>query len=219
MVTAMVYILRTGLPWRDLPERFGPWNSVYTRFWRWCAAGAFARLLAAMARAAEGELRALDCSHIKLHQHGANPAGGQEAQAIGRTKGGLNTKVAVVVEGRGRPVAVALAAGQRHDLRAVEPLLPHLRGYRVVADKAFDTPSFRARLRRQKTRTCIPPRRARRNPCTFHRGYYRQRHKVENFFCRMKRHRRLSTRYEKLAATFLGFVHLAAALDWLNHAV
>ena len=59
--------------------------------------------------------------------------------------------------------------------------------------------------------------RARRWPAAFHRGYDRQRHNVENFFCRLKRYRRLSTRYEKLAITFLGFVRLAAVVDWLIH--
>ena len=59
-----------GIPWRDLPERFGPWGSVYTRFRRWCARGPFARLLAAVAKGAKGELRYIDCSPIKLHQDG-----------------------------------------------------------------------------------------------------------------------------------------------------
>ena len=71
MFAAMFYVLRTGIPWRDLPERFGPWGSVYTRFRRWCARGLFARLLAAVAKCAKGELRYIDCSHIKLYQDGA----------------------------------------------------------------------------------------------------------------------------------------------------
>jgi len=217
MVTAMFYVLRTGIPWRDLPAHFGPWSSVYTRFRRWCATGLFGRLLALVSTAAEGELRHLDCSHIKLHQDGTNPRGGQATQAIGRTKGGINTKLAAIVDGRGRAVALSLAAGQRHDLYAVEPLLPCLRRYRAVADKGFDADSFRARLDRQRTRVCIPPKRTRRSKVAFHRGYYRCRHKVENFFCRIKRHRRISTRYDKLAATFLAFIQLAAVLDWLTH--
>ena len=219
MVTAMWYVLRVGCPWRDLPDEFGPWSSVYTRFRRWCASGLWARMLAVLARAAAGTLRHLDCSHIKLHQHGANPSGGQAAQAIGRTKGGLNTKLAAVVDAHGRAVALHLAPGPQHDLKAIGPLVPVLRHKRAVGDKGFDADAFRATLHRQRTRCCIPPRRGRRRPATFHRGYYRRRHRVENFFCRIKRFRRISTRYDKLTVTFLGFVQFAAVLDWLLHRV
>lgn len=155
-------------------------------------------------------------SHIKLHQDGTNPAGGQGLQAIGRTKGGINTKFAAIVDGRGRAVALGVTAGQGRDLHAIEPLLPCLRRRRAVADKGFDADSFRARLGRQHTRVCIPPKRTRRTLVAFHRGYYRPRHRVENFFCRIKRHCPIGTRYDKLAATFLAFVHLAAVLDWLR---
>jgi len=174
MLSAIFYVLRTGIPWRDLPAHFGPWSSVYTRFRRWCAIGLFARMLALVAKAAVGELRYVDCSHIKLHQDGASPRGGQ---AIGRTKGGINTKLAAIVESRGRAVALGLAPGPRHDLYAVEPLLPCLRRYRAAADKGFDADTFRARLCRQRTRVCIPAKRTRRWPVAFHRGYYRGRHK------------------------------------------
>jgi len=93
---------------------------------------------------------------------------------------------------------------------------PALFETRIFA-KHFDADTFRARLCRQHTRVCIPAKRSRRWPVAFHRGYYRRRHKVENFFCRIKRYRRLSTRYEKLAITFLAFVQLAAVVDWLIH--
>ena len=118
-----------------------------------------------------------------MHQDGANPRGGQAAQAIGRTKGGINTKLAAIVEGGGRAVALCLAEGQRHDLYAIEPLLPSLRNRRAVADKGFDADTFWARLCRQRTRICIPAKRSRLWPVAFHRGYYRRRHVVENFFC------------------------------------
>ena len=219
MVTAIWYVLRMGCPWRDVPAKFGPWSSVYTRWRRWCASGLWSRLLARLARGARGQLRHLDCSHIKLHQDGANPPGGQARHAIGRTKGGINTKLAAVVDADGRAVALCLAPGQRHDLKAVLPLVPALRRKRAVGDKGFDADNFRALLRRERTRLCIAPRRRRRQPPPFHRGYYRRRHRVENFFCRIKRLRRIATRYDKLAHTFLAFVQLAAVLDWLTHAV
>lgn len=85
----MFYDLRTGIPWRDQPEHFGPWGSVYTRFRRWCAMGLFARLFASVAKGAQGQLRYIDCSHIKLHQDGSNPRGGQAAQASAEPKVGL----------------------------------------------------------------------------------------------------------------------------------
>lgn len=217
MLSAILFVLRTGLPWRDLPECYGPWSSVYARYRRWCASGLFSQMLAVLAEDAAGELRHLDCSHIKLHQHGANPRGGQANQAMGRTKGGLNTKLSAVVDRRGRAVAISLAPGPQHDQHAVRPVLASVRRRRVVADKGFDADVFRASLRSQRTRCCIPPRRGRRQPVRFHRGYYRCRHQVENFFGRIKIHRRISTRYDKLAETFFGFVCLAAILDWLTH--
>jgi transposase len=219
MVTGMWYILRTGIPWRDLPAHFGPWSSVYTRFRRWCASGLWARLLATIARGAVGKIRCVDCSHIKVHRDAANTIGGQANQAMGRTKGGLNTKLAAVVDGIGRAVGLKLAPGQQHDLRACAPLQPHLEGRWTVADRAFDSNGFRRALASSAGFNCIPPCSRRRTPIHFDRELYRHRHVVENFFSRIKRHRRIATRYEKLAVTFHGFVCFAAVLDWLNHEV
>jgi len=219
MVTAIWYVLRTGLPWRDLPPQFGSWSSVYTRFRRWCAAGLWARLHAQLRRKMWGRIRSVDCSHIKVHCDGANPAGGQIHQAQGKTKGGLNTKLAAVVDGVGRAVGLCLARGPQHDLHACAPLQEHLRGRWVLADRGFDADSFRHDLAASGALTCIPPRTGRRTSYHYDRVLYRHRHTVENFFARIKRHRRIATRYEKLAVTFFGFVLFATVLDWLNHEV
>jgi len=218
MIEAMVYVLRTGIPWRDLPPWFGPWSSVYTRWRRWSQCGLWARMLALLARRAAGALRFLDASHIKVHQDASNPAGGQQNQAIGRTKGGLNTKLTAWVDTSGRVVAVNLAPGPRADVRVARetPWPRGLRGKTVVADKGYDSDGLRALIGRRGGRSCIPPRARRRHPATWHRGYYRRRHKVENFFQRAKRYRRVGTRYEKRDLYFLSFVHLVAILDWLK---
>jgi len=218
MFEAMVFILRTGIPWRDLPARYGPWNSVYTRWRRWCQCGLWPRLLAVLARSAQGKLRFLDASHIKVHQDASNPAGGQQNQAIGRTKGGLNTKVSAWVDGRGLAVSLSLATGQHADVCVAQTASrPQLRGTITVADKGYDSDGFRAQLRRWGSCPCIPPRCHRLKPAGWHRGHYKKRHKVENLFQRLKRYRRIGTRYEKRDLYFLGFVHLAAILDWLNN--
>jgi transposase len=136
---------------------------------------------------------------------------------MGRTKGGLNTKLSAVVDSRGRAVAVSLALGPQHDQHAVAPLLPCVCRCRIVADKGFDADTFRGRLRAQRTRFCIASKRGRHQPARFHRGDYRHRHQVEDFFCRVKAYRRIATRYDKFAITFLGFIQLAAILVWLSH--
>lgn len=218
MIEGMIYILRAGCPWRDLPVVYGPWNSVYTRWRRWCQSGLWKRLLRVLARGARGKLWCVDTSHIKVHQDASNPVGGQENQAIGRTKGGLNTKLSAWVEGWGRAVSLSVAPGQAHDISiAKAEVFPALRGTIIVADKGYDSDPFRIQLARLGSRACIPPRCNRLRPVHWHRGYYRKRHKVENLFQRLKRFRRVGTRYDKNDLYFLGFVQLAAILDWLKN--
>ena len=135
MVEAIFYVLRTAVAWRDLPACYGPWNSVYTRWRRWCALGLWQEILRLLSRHAEGRVRYIDGSHVKCHQFATNPAGGQSAQAIGRTKGGLNTKICALVEGRGRLTAVAIAPGQTLSLIHISfsTLIPALNAVAVTS--------------------------------------------------------------------------------------
>jgi transposase len=112
---------------------------------------------------------------------------------------------------------LSLAPGQHADV-CVAQTAPHpdLRGTITVADKGYDSDGFREQLQQWGSRACIPGRRNRRTPAVCHRHYYRRRHKVENLFQRLKRHRRIGTRYDKRDLYFLSFVHLASILDWLK---
>lgn len=216
MIEGMLHVLRTGCPWRDLPVEFGSWSSVYTRWSRWCQSGLWAAVLDVLVQEEQaGVLRSLDATHIKVHQDGANPAGGQENQCCGRTKGGLNTKLTAMVDSQGQALQVTLAAGQMADVQAAkEIVIPE--GKRVVADKGYDSDAFCQEIQERGSQPCIPPRKGRKAPRPYHKGHYKKRHHVENFFQRIKRFRRIGTRYEKLALNFLGFVHLAAVMDWLK---
>jgi transposase len=215
MVEAMIYVLRTGCPWRDLPLFFGSWSSVYTRWSRWAQTGVWAAVLDGLAQGAQGQLRHLDSSHIKVHQDASNPAGGQENQSMGRTKGGFNCKVTALVDGRGRLVQLVLSPGQRNDTVAAEEII--IPGKKVVvADKGYDSDAFRERIMKARSQACIPARSGRLRPARHHRGFYKKRHRVENFFQRIKRQRRIGTRYEKLDINFFALIALAAVLDWLK---
>ena len=216
MVEAIFYVLRTAIAWRDLPTCYGSWNSVYSRWRRWCALGLWQEILGVLSRRATGRVRFIVGSHIKLHQFGTNPAGGQSAQAIGRTKGGLNTKLCALVEGRGRLMAAVVTPGQMYEVAAAAPLLQPLRNVLLVGDKGFDVDALRQQLLAQGCLASIPPRSGRQSPAWHHQGFYRQRYKIENFFQRIKIYKRVSTRYEKLALTFLNFILVAAVFDWLK---
>ena len=156
MVEAMFYVLRTAVAWRDLPACYGPWNSVYTRWRRWCALGLWQEILRMLSRRAEGRVRFIDGSHVKCHQFATNPAGGQDAQAIGRTKGGLNTKICALVEGQGRLMAAAIAPGQTYEVEASAPLLETLRRVLLVGDKGFDSDALRRQMLAQGCLASVP---------------------------------------------------------------
>lgn len=216
MFEGMYYILRVGCAWRDLPKQFGPWKSVYARFRRWCKSGLWDRILAGLAKAQIGKCRSVDCSHVEVHRDGANPVGGQAAQCMGRTKGGLNSKIAAVVDAPGRVVGLHIMPGNSADMYACEVFFDKLRGRWILADKAFDCAALRDKLAKAGCRVHIPPRSNRNIQYYYDKELYKLRHVVENFFCRIKYNKRVFTRYEKLAETYLGFVTIAAILDCLK---
>lgn len=122
-----------------------------------------------------------------------------------------------MVDCYGRAVALSLHIGSRNDVGTINDHLCLIHGRTLVADKGFDSDTLRGRVAYFGGSTCIPRRRNCRGPRPFTRQLYRRRYRVENFFCRIKRLRRLSTRYDKLAATFFSFITLAAILDWLKN--
>lgn len=75
-VNGMIWILRSGAPWRDLPERYGPWKSVYTRFLRWAKKGILTQALEALSEEADMENLMIDASYVRAHQHSAGAKGG-----------------------------------------------------------------------------------------------------------------------------------------------
>lgn len=215
-MTAMIYVLRCGCPWRALPEVFGPWQTVYSRWRMWCVKGVWSRAIKVLSRNRQGVLRFIDASHLKVHQDAHGGRGGKELQAIGHTRGGANSKLHAMVDGKGRLVRAILTAGQVSDMKIGPELVKGVSGVRIVGDKGYDSKAIRQAASRSGSFSCIPQRAGGVEPVPFHKGYYRHRHHVENFFQRIKRLRRVGTRYDKLAEVFLNFILLAASLDWID---
>jgi transposase len=81
-VEAVLWIVRTGAPWRDLPDVFGPWNTVFRRFSRWSAKGVWHRIFAAMAEDAEFDYLIVDSTIVRAHQHAAGGKGGLKLRPL-----------------------------------------------------------------------------------------------------------------------------------------
>ncbi len=121
-----------------------------------------------------------------------------------------------MVDTHGRPLRLILSAGNRHDVLSAPGLVEGCTQRTILADKAYDSKALRARLAELGLKDCIPPRANRKDQAGHHRGHYRRRHQVENFFQRIKEKRAIATRYEKLASRYLSLVTLAALCEWLR---
>ena len=142
----------------------------------------------------------------------------EEADArrcLGRSRGGLTTKIDAAVDRRGRLQRLLLTAGQCGDAPQAQALLerfPKGKVGHVIADAAYDSDAIRHRAKQMKSRACIRPNPTRKAKKRYDRRRYRNRNVIERFFCGLKRCRRVATRYEKKAANFAGFVWLAALI-------
>jgi len=146
-VEAVLWIARTGSPWRDLPPQFGNWNSVYQRFARWSRAGVWHRVFAALAKERRFREVFIDSTIVRAHQHAAGaPKNGP--QALGRSPRRLTTKIHVLVDALGHLVQGRLTAGPVHDVTQATALLRGVPAKHVVGDKAYDADSSERRSRR-----------------------------------------------------------------------
>ena len=237
ILNGILWILCTGAPWRDLPERYGPVGTVSSRFYRWRQTGIWPRVLEALQAKAdaagliEWDLHFVDSSIVRAHQHAAGARRRRDkqacAEALGRSRGGFSTKIHVRAEAQGKPISFVLTGGERHDSVALPALLdtgavrrvrgrPRLRPRRVAGDKAFSGRPSRGHLRRRHIGAVIPTTAQQRRRPGFDREAYRARNRVQRLFNRLKQFRRIATRYEKRAANFLAMLHIAAILIWIK---
>lgn len=136
---------------------------------------------------------------------------------MGRSRGGLTTKIHALVDAAGRPIRIALTAGQAGDAPMAERLLAEVApGAAVLADKAYDTDGVRAFIASRGAWPNIPPRSIRKATFSFSRWVYRQRNLVERFFNRLKQMRGIATRYDRRADNFLAAIKLAAVRIWIS---
>nr|WP_306956112.1 IS5 family transposase [Streptomyces sp. B4I13] len=248
VIDAIAWKFQTGSQWVHLPERYGNWRGVYNRLRMWAVDGTWQRVFTALLAQADTDedlnwAVSVDSTIVRAHQHAAGarkkgaPAGEPTDHAIGRSRGGLTTKIHLAADGNCRPLAFHLTAGQAGDAPAFPDVMARLRVPRerggrprtrpevVLADKAYSSRAIREHLRRRGIRAVIPVpadqqshrlRRGRRGgrPPAFDREAYRQRNTVERCINRLKQWRGIATRYEKTATIYLAGLHVAGIFLW-----
>ena len=140
-------------------------------------------------------------------------------RCIGRTKGGLNSKLHAVCDGKGRPIVLLLTEGQTSDYRGAASMLPVLPGSvrTLIGDRGYDGDQLRDAIRARGIEPCIPPRRGRKSPASYCKRTYKRRSRIECMFGVLKDWRRIATRYDRCADIFFAAIVLAATIAfWIN---
>ena len=218
VLNGIFWRLRTGAPWADIPARYGPHTTCVNRFNRWRRAGVWDRLLAAVSKAYDGKIQMIDSSSIRVHQHAANGKKKQlRSRCMGRSRGGLTTKIHALVDALGLPIVLKLTEGQAHDGKSAADMLATVRrGDTLLADRAYDSNALREHLAQRGARGQIKPMAGRVIALSFNRRIYKKRNAVERFFNKLKHFRAVATRYDKRDDNFLASVQLASLRIWMR---
>ncbi|TCA86859.1 IS5 family transposase [Rhizobium leguminosarum bv. viciae] len=215
-INGCLWVLRSGAHWRDLPERYGKWKTVHKRFSRWCHAGVWERVFEALTADRNNQYLMIDSTIVRAHQQSASGKGGPKDQALGRSRGGLTTKIHMLVDALGRPLRFIVTAGQVGDITQAPALLKGQSGDAVLADKAYDSNALRETITSMGAEAVIPSNRSRKIIIPHDEAAYKDRNRIERCFNRMKHFRRFATRYDRRTIHFEGFVYLLAAMIWLR---
>ena len=143
---------------------------------------------------------------------------GTHRRALGRSRGGFTSKLHCLADALGRPLAFHLTVGEAADCKAYDHLigLPERAPVALLADKGYDADAIRVDLSARKIEAVIPGRSNRRMKIEHDRALYKQRNRIERMFGHLKINRAIATRYDQLANSFLGMVHIATARYWLK---
>ncbi|WP_406841626.1 IS5 family transposase (plasmid) [Streptomyces sp. AHU1] len=285
----VIWRFRTGSQWRETPERFGAWQTVYNRFMRWRDAGVFEALLEeAIAEAARRDeidmsMVGVDSTTTRAHHDAAGmrvgeetlaaleeaasqkrgaseEQGGQDGESdpvgaerrrvrrrrrarlkaalLGRSRGGLTSKIHLAPDRRCRPMALLLTVGQAADSPQFVPVLskvrvrlsvgrPRTRPAAVAGDKAYSSRANRTHLRKRRIKAVIPEKKDQAanhkeegqpggRPVTHDADLYRDRNTVERAINRMKDWRGIAIRYDETPESYLAGLHLRAATIWIS---
>lgn len=228
VISGIFWILATGAPWRDLPNEFGNWATVYKRFRQWCVSGMWAKIWNKLVNhlRRNGQLGLslwmVDGSIVRAHHSSVGgsrktPANARE-NALGKSRGGFSCKLHIVCDENGIPIGIVVTAGQINEptvflsLMDAIPFSLHRTANRpdaLAGDKAYVAGYIFDWLDKKEIQNVVPNRKNENKNPNFCKKTYRHRNVVERLIGKLKQLRRLATRFEKTIESYLGMIYLA----------
>lgn len=238
VINGILFVLRTGIPWKDLPAEFGKHKTVYNRFRRWARSGLWQRIFESiidrMLKDGEidFELWCVDGTIIRAHRVASGALKKELSleenaakHALGRSRGGYATKLHFLTDGQGIPLSVTATPGQRNEAPEFENVMGAClintfrtakRPDALAADKAYSSNAIRDYIAKLKIEDVIPTRSNETPNQGFNKSKYKLRNIVERAIGWLKESRRIATRYEKNLLHYMAMVHIAIARMLIN---
>ena len=216
-IEAIHYACRSGCQWRLLPFYYGDWRAVHKRFKQWSERNIWKEMFEYFQSGPDMEWVNMDSTIVRAHACAAGyEKNMQDREALGRSKGGFTTKIHALVDALGNPLKFILTPGQRNDITQAKPLIEGVCSALVNADKAYDSNDLLDQVIEQQCESNIPSRSNRKQPRIIDDHIYKERHVIECFFGKIKHFRRIFSRYDKSAQSYLSLLYFVGALIWIR---
>jgi transposase len=228
VISGIFWILATGAPWRDLPDEFGSWQTVYKRFRRWCKSGLWQRVWNKLVNHLRRNnvisyyLWMVDGSIVRAHH--ASVGGSKKTStnagenALGKSRGGYSCKLHIVCDDQGIPIGIVVTPGQINEPTVFHSLMDSIpfnlryktnRPKALAGDKAYVAGYIFQWIQKLEIENVIPNRKNENKNPGFCKKTYRLRNVVERLIGKLKQFRRIATRYEKTVESYLSMIYLA----------
>lgn len=216
-IEAVHYLCRSGCQLRLLPFYYGNWRAVHKRFKEWSDRGIWKKMFEYFKQDPDMEWTVIDSTIVRAHACAAGYGkDSQHREALGRSKGGFSTKIHITTDALGNPLKFILTAGQRNDITQAKQLCESVFESTIIADKAYDCDDFVETIIGQRCVSNIPPRSNRKEPRSYDECLYEERHVIECFIGKIKHFRRIFSRYDKSAQSYLSFLYFVGGLIWIR---
>jgi transposase len=216
-IEAVYWMVRTGAQWRELPRRYGHWNTVFRRFNEWSKKDIWGALHMFCIENPDLESVMIDATIVRAHACASGYKKGQQAsQGLGRSRGGFTSKIHAKVDALGNPLKFINTPGQTSDITQAATLINDVENCYVLGDRGYDSDDLRLRLQKKGCIPVIPGRHNRKVPVDYDKHIYKERHLVECLFSKMKQFRRIFSRFDKSMRNFVSFLSFVGACLWLR---